>query len=432
VRILVVSNLFPPYYRGGYELRCGQVAQALVRRGYTLQVVTSVYGVNRDGLRGDPEDGAGVRVRRVLQQYAYPGRIIRRPWTYYQARDELADARAFMRIVREFQPDVINWWSLDGITQTLLPLAARLGVPDVHWIEDPWMIRNYGADGEKAAAFWRMIWEGAWGPPPLRPLLRLAGRWAESRAARAGLPTRQFPNRPRHVCFVSDYLRSYYSDHGLAFPSSEVIHGGVPVEEFLQPLRAPRPEQPLRLLYAGQISPDRGLHCVVEALGALGPQHRSRVSLHVAGDNPTAYLDGIRKRVDELNLSAQVNFLGKVPHAEMRKVYGGADLLVFPSTRPEGLPLTMVEAMLSGCAVVSTGSGGAGEVATLSGQPMFPAEDHPALSRLLARLIQDRAEVHQVAARGQQVAMKEFTLDRMLERWISALHRIVEKVGKAA
>lgn len=433
MRILVVSNLFPPYYRGGYELRCRQVAQALVRRGYTLQVVTSVYGLQQDGASflADAEDGNGVRVHRTLQQYAYPGRVIRRPWTYYRARDELADARAFMGLIREFKPDVINWWSLDGITQTLLPLAARLGVPDVHWIEDPWMIRNYGADGEKAAAFWRMVWEGAWGPPPVRPLLRLAGRWAESRAARAGLPTRQFPNRPRHVCFVSEYLRSYYLDHGLAFSSSEIIHGGVPMD-FLQPLRAPQPDQPLRLLYAGQISPDRGLHCVVEALGALERQHRARVSLQVAGDNPTAYLDGIRKRVEELDLRAQVSFLGKVPHEKMRNVYGGADLLVFPSTRPEGLPLTMVEAMLSGCAVVSTGSGGAGEIATLSGQPMFPAEDPPALSRLLARLIQDRVEVHQLAARGQQAAMKDFTLDKMLEQWISALHRIVEKVGKAA
>jgi glycogen synthase len=434
VRILVVSNLFPPYYRGGYELRCRQVAQALVRRGYTVQVVTSVYGLQQDGTKSRPggEDEDGLHVHRTLQQYAYPGRIIRRPWTYYQARDELADARAFMRMVREFKPDVINWWSLDGITQMLLPLAARLGVPDVHWIEDPWMLRNYGAHGEKAAAFWRMIWEGAWGPPAVRPLLRLAGRWAESRASRAGLPTRQFPNRPRHVCFVSEYLRSYYLDHGVAFSSSEVIHGGVPLEGFLRPLRALQPDQPLRLLYAGQISPDRGLHCVIEALGALESPHRARVSLQIAGDNRTAYLDGIRKRVEELDLRAQVSFLGKVPHERMQEVYGAADLLVFPSTRPEGLPLTMVEAMLSGCAVVSTGSGGAGEVGTLCGQPMFPPGDPPALSRILARFIQDRTEVHQLAARGQHVAMKEFTLEKMLERWISALHRVVERVGKAA
>jgi glycosyltransferase involved in cell wall biosynthesis len=337
-----------------------------------------------------------------------------------------------VRAVREFRPDVINWWSLDGITQTLLPLPRRLGVPDVHWIEDPWMIRNYGAHGEVPAAFWEMVWQGAWGPAPIRPLLRLLGRWAETRTARAGLPTRRFPNHPHHVSFVSEYLRSYYADHGLTFSSSEVIHGGVPVEAFLQPPRAPRPAQPLRLLYAGQISPDRGLHCIVEALGALDSPHRSRASLQIAGQGTTDYLDGIRRRVGELNLTAQVSFLGKVPHHEMRDVYSRADLLVFPSSRPEGLPLTMVEAMLGGCAVVSTGSGGADEVAALSGHPRFPPADPAALSRLLARLIDDRDQVHDLAARGQQVAVKEFSLDRMLERWLATLRRLVEQTGGAA
>ncbi len=429
-----MSNLFPPHYRGGYEIRCQQLATALARRGHTVEVVTSMYGLPQDGGRSHQgiEDVDGIRVRRLLQQYAYPGRTIRRPWTYYQAWAELADAQAFVRAVREFRPDVINWWSLDGITQTLLPLPRWLGVPDVHWIEDPWMIRNYGAHGEVPAAFWQMIWEGAWGPAPLRPLLRLVGRWVETRTARAGLPTRRFPNHPHHVCFVSEYLRSYYADHGLTFSSSEVIHGGVPVEGFLQPPRTSRSEQPLRLLYAGQISADRGLHQVVEALGTLAPSHRSRATLQIAGQGATDYLTSIRRRVDELNLSAQVSFLGKVPHHEMRNVYSGADLLVFPSSRPEGLPLTMVEAMLGGCAVVSTGSGGAGEIVALSGQPSFPPEDPAALSRLLAQLIDDRSQVRELAARGQEVAVKEFSLDRMLERWVSTLQRVVKERKGAA
>ncbi len=146
----------------------------------------------------------------------------------------------------------------------------------------------------------------------------------------------------------------------------------------------------------------------------------------------TDYLDGIRRRVGEPNLTAQVSFLGKVPHHEMRDVYSRTDLLVFPSSRPEGLPLTMVEAMLGGCAVVSTGSGGAGEIVELCGQPIFPPENPAALSRLLAQLIDDRNQVRELAARGQEVAVKEFSLDRMLERWISTLQRVAEEREGAA
>jgi glycosyltransferase involved in cell wall biosynthesis len=92
----------------------------------------------------------------------------------------------------------------------------------------------------------------------------------------------------------------------------------------------------------------------------------------------------------------------------------------------------MVEAMLGGCAVVSTGSGGAGEIVALSGQPIFPPEDPAALSRLLAQLIDDRSQVRELAARGQQMAVKEFSLDRMLERWISTLQRVAEEREGAA
>jgi glycosyltransferase involved in cell wall biosynthesis len=147
----------------------------------------------------------------------------------------------------------------------------------------------------------------------------------------------------------------------------------------------------------------------------------------VVGDGPAAYLDSVRGRVSQLSLDKQVSFPGKVPHNEMRQVYEHADVLVFPSSRPEGLPLTMVEAMLGGCAVLSTGAGGAGEVAALGGHPLFPPEDSPALSRLLSQLIDDRDQVHELAARGQQVAVKEFSLDRMLERWLATLQRVVEQ-----
>jgi len=34
------------------------------------------------------------------------------------------------------------------------------------------------------------------------------GHWWEWRTARRGWPTRALPNRPRHVCFVSEHLRA--------------------------------------------------------------------------------------------------------------------------------------------------------------------------------------------------------------------------------
>ena len=76
--------------------------------------------------------------------------------------------------------------------------------------------------------------------------------------------------------------------------------------------------------------------------------------------------------------------------------------------------MTMLEAMCAGCAVITTGSGGAIEIADIAHLPIFP-KDHPvALSRLIARLVLDRELVFQTAMRGQQVVLRNFTFARMM------------------
>ena len=430
MKILMVTNLYPPYYRGGYEVHCAQVAEALRRSGHGVRVLTSVYGLPLSPLGNiqlRSEEINGVPVHRWLNQYVHDPQPVRRPWTLFQAKRELWDARQFLKILAEFQPDIVNWWNMSGLCKTLLPLPRSWGIPDVHSIDDRWMIHEYGAKGEKASAFWADLWDGNWGPEICHPLFRWVGRVWEKRIERERIPTRELSYCPSHVCFLSEYLRKLHREAGLEFPSSEVIYGGVQPGQFYEPVRAQRDmSEPLRILYAGQISPDRGLHIVVEAIGHLTPELRSRLALSVAGDGQARYFLEIKSRVETLGLKDRVSFLGKVPHAQMPRIYKGHDILVFASGRQEGLGFVMIEAMLAGCAVVTTGSGGAMEIAELADLPLFPNNDPVALSKLLTRLVTDRSEVTRVAARGQEVALREFGFNRMIERWIATLRRLHE------
>jgi len=436
VKLLIVTNLYPPHYHGGYEVRCAQVAEALQRAGHNVLVLTSAYGLPLSvlgGIQPGTEEIGGVRVHRWLNQYAFPPQPARWPWTLFQAKRELWDARQFLKILASFQPDIVSWWSMYGLSKTLLPIPHMWGIPDVHWIEHDWMISEYGPAGEKASAFWLSLWEGNWGPGAGRPLFRLIGRRWEKRVMREGIPTRTFPNSPSHVCFVSEFLRTLHREAGLEFPSSEIIHGGVPTTQFYEPVRDQgNTSEPLRLLYAGQISPDRGLQTVVEAIARMAPGLHSRWTLSVAGPNSSSYFTGIQAQVYAAGLTGCVSFLGKVPHEQMPDLYKQHDVLVFPSTRQEGLPLTMLEAMLAGCAVLTTGSGGAMEIATAADLPLFPKGDSIALSRLLTHLISHRAEVSQIASRGQQVALGEFSFNRMMELWIATLRRLHQTKPEAS
>jgi glycosyltransferase involved in cell wall biosynthesis len=303
----------------------------------------------------------------------------------------------------------------------------------VHCIDDNWMIREFGATGEADLPFWLDFWRVKWGPRPLRPLVRAALTPIERRLRHGGIPTRRFRVPPAHVCFISEFWRFLHAGAGLDVESSEVIYGGVAPERFfIERSAADYAHGPLRLLYAGYIDPRRGLHTIVEALGLIPVQDRHRLHLSVAQGGPVVpdeYVNGITRRIAELGLSRHITFLGRVPHDEMPAVYAAHHVLVFASTRNEGMPMVMMEAMCAGCAVPNTGSGGAIELAERAGTPLFPKEHPFALSRLLVALQKDRQRVADIALRGQRTVLGEFTITQMLERTSAAFIRAASRSG---
>jgi len=428
MRILMVSNLYPPYYLGGYEIRCAQVAEALQRAGHEVQVITSEYQVARGGeavRTRRREVRGGVVVHRCLREYIFPPRFDPRPWSLFQARRELQDARHFRRVVTAFQPDIVNWWSMLGASKLLLPQPRRWGIPEIYWIEQAWFPDQHGPRGELTAKFWNGFREGQWAPGLLRPAARWLVRRLESVAARHQIETRDFGSPMQRAVFVSEFMRRRHQSAGVPMPASEVIFGGAEVDRFLAPVRPIESGRALRLLYAGQVNADRGLHTILEALGLLTPAARGAVSLDVVGEGPAGYGQRVRALAEELELQRPVAFRGRVPHQEMPAVYRDHDLLVFASLRDEGLPLTIIEALLAGCAVVSTEAGGAQEVVALAGLPAFAPGNAGQLAEHIERMILDRALVRRIAERGQEVARADFSFETMMTRFSAALEATV-------
>ena len=52
MRILIISDLYPPYYKGGYELMCEAAVQGLINQGHTVKVLTSRYGIHMRKAKG--------------------------------------------------------------------------------------------------------------------------------------------------------------------------------------------------------------------------------------------------------------------------------------------------------------------------------------------------------------------------------------------
>src|SRR4051812_15544313 len=99
MRILFISERYPPHFIGGYEIACASVAEGLRHRGHQVGVLTSNFSLGR--LR-DNETGI---FRRLYYSQGSPG-LTR------LAYREIADHKAFRDVVSFWKPDVISAWCM--------------------------------------------------------------------------------------------------------------------------------------------------------------------------------------------------------------------------------------------------------------------------------------------------------------------------------
>lgn len=105
-----------------------------------------------------------------------------------------------------------------------------------------------------------------------------------------------------------------------------------------------------------RLAPEKGLDIALEAisqaLSALPPRTRTQVRIIIVGDGPE------RKQVEEdvrrRGLSEALVFLGEVPTTDVISILGVSDIFLYTSRRAAGYPLAILEAMASGCAVISS------------------------------------------------------------------------------
>jgi colanic acid/amylovoran biosynthesis glycosyltransferase len=147
--------------------------------------------------------------------------------------------------------------------------------------------------------------------------------------------------------------------------------------------------EPPEVLYAGRLSPEKGVLELVEAARGL--------NLIVAGDGP------LRPRVPGAR--------GFVPHDELQKLYARAAVVACPSRR-EGFGVACLEAMAHARPVVATAVGGLRDL-VVEGETglVVPPRDPQALRAALERLLAEPALRKRLGAAGRERARQRFSWD---------------------
>lgn len=148
---------------------------------------------------------------------------------------------------------------------------------------------------------------------------------------------------------------------------------------------APRPdtEGPV-LLFLGRVGARKGVPELVEALHRISGIEGWRAV--IAGDGDVAET---RERIAALGLSARITVPGWVGPDEARALLASSDILVLPSF-DENLPMSVIEGMSAGLAVVATPVGAVEDIIRDGDTGLLvPPGDPASLAEALCKLVQD-------------------------------------------
>lgn len=166
--------------------------------------------------------------------------------------------------------------------------------------------------------------------------------------------------------------------------------------------------------WVGRLSREKGPDVFLEALGLLAGLRWEAVFI---GEGPER--DGLVRRARELGLAGRVRWLGLVPEAG--RAMAAFDAFVL-SSRTEGTPIALLEAMAGGVPLVVTGVGGVPDVVGGREAWLVPPEAPDRLAAALAELLGDPTAAAGRAAAARERLLQERGADAWLERH-EALYR---------
>lgn len=378
-RLLVVTNLFPPQEFGGYGRKLWEFAAELRRRGHEIQVLAAdVPAFAQPGVTGTAD--LEPLVRRSLRLYG----AWRNGTAYMDGTPEhraavMADNdRLILEAAETFGAEACLAGNVDLLTSGFLTALPEQGIPVLH------CVGNQHPGYEAAHA-------------PRSPLYRLgpASQW------------------------VADRL----DQKGFTAIDKTILYPGARIDSFHRPF-APAFDR-LRIAFASLLTPYKGPQVLVNALAIL---HHNGVDFECvfAGEAPdpsfAETLHGFSTR-----FGAKVRFSGFLDRQGMSALFDRSNTLVFPSVFDEPFGITQVEAMAAGLTVLSSGSGGSGEIVEhgISGL-ISPPDDPGALAENLVGLLADRSRWARLSRNGQARAFA-FTVARTVDRIEDAIAALLLK-----
>lgn len=371
MKILVLTNFFPPEFLGGYEIGCQRLVAELNRRGHKVEVLTSGSGEFAE---------ENLKVNRGLELadiYRHPAGLAEQVTA---KAFNLANALLLRQRVRDGAFDLIYVFNIIGLGG--LQIIDYLNVCGVPWV---WHLMDNVP---------HTLTDGL----PSEVL-----QYFECSA------TRCFKSNGTLV--MSRSLRKELADQNVEFDSPvHIVPGWIEWRDGCSwPVPSVRRSSgQKRFVALGSLSTAKGTDLIIETAAALAAA-REDFSIDLFGPGN---LSKYRRKVRELSVESLVSIRGVLAPEEVKDKLAQYDAFLFPTWSREPFGFVALEAAMAGLVPIITSGAGVTEYLT-EGKHFIPIQrTHASLKKAMLRIMHD-PNVSAIAEACREKAICDLTLEKV-------------------
>ncbi|MBC8214213.1 MAG: glycosyltransferase family 4 protein [Candidatus Marinimicrobia bacterium] len=400
MKILIISDLFPPNIKGGYELRCEEACNWLHDNNHQIEVLTT--------LSKETNIGHQFPVNRLLVPYplgktpsewSFPKKVI------YAIKDNLI----LRRIIKRVNPDLIYVWHCQGLSRALIPVIFSSQIDKIVDVSDKWLLKVKSQHGpihrfleENHRNYLHTI---------LQMLLRLLIPILSLNTIHKKYKL-DFKNSTGY--FTSRWNKQLQSEQIIECKNFNVIYTGINPSIFPYK-KKDNFSIPIKLLYIGRISEEKGFVMLLNQLKIV-EMSGIKFEMKVVGE----YSSEMSKKkilnlIDEFKLS-NIIFEGKQNREKLYKYYHEAHFTVFPSICDEAFSRIPLESLACGTPCISTNNPGSKELFEQA-VPLIKLEvNSDSLLNTMRQFTENEQEYLSISQKGYESVNQNFTFQKYMEK----------------
>jgi len=415
MRLLVITASYPPHQIGGYEIRCKDVVEELIRRDHEVLVLTSQCPTKTCKIHNSESS-----IERFLHEKKNTKNVLHQIYT------DIKDLRHVDKKTKEFKPDLIYLWGIQSLSNAILPYFSYQKIQIVY---------DEGSSGlvYLSRIYKRGLYFFHNGDDPLIKGLLKKGVYLIANRASLNLIRSQWTwPKDMKVYFNCNSSLEYAQDGGVPLTDAQVIYSGINIVKFPFRMRE-RINLPVTIMVPGRIKPAKGTKDAIYLVKEL-VKRGVNVELVIVGRvQSEEYFAEVMRLIDLNALHEKVKYLPMLPQNELAVFYQSADICFVPSYFKTGLSRVPLEGMASGCVVLTYGNEGSREIIQ-NGKTGFivPEGNVFFAADVIERMIQNPDKYKKIIQDARLRIEKEHSFDRYIDLIEAYLHLPISKNADTA